>query len=253
MLRLNETRIGAVLREGFAVRASTSTRSSPHAQHGAGLLIGIECEVGVTGPGGDEVRGAAVVVPPHLLHSVACPGPMLGVLYDPEALPRVADFARGRGGAFALTGGLAGRVRAATQAHRAALARPEVLEGLAHEAARWLAEPTSRRRTDARVARVLEVLRDPDAAPHELVDNVGLSAPHLRALFVRDVGLPIRTFRLWRRLLLGVAALGRRDATEAAHLAGFADLAHFSRTCRRMLGYSPSALSSGLLGASSSR
>ncbi|MFY0564636.1 helix-turn-helix domain-containing protein [Archangium lansingense] len=65
--------------------------------------------------------------------------------------------------------------------------------------------------------------------------------------FVRDVGLPIRTFQLWRRLLVAVAASARLDATHAAHFAGFADLAHFSRTCRRMLGYSPTALNSGLL------
>ncbi|WP_433932169.1 helix-turn-helix domain-containing protein [Sorangium cellulosum] len=64
---------------------------------------------------------------------------------------------------------------------------------------------------------------------------------------MRDVGLPIRTFQLWRRLLVAVAALSRLDATGAAHAAGFADLAHFSRTCRRMLGYSPTELRSGLL------
>ncbi len=73
------------------------------------------------------------------------------------------------------------------------------------------------------------------------------SGGRARRRFVRDVGLPIRTFQLWRRLLVAVAASARLDATSAAHLAGFADLAHFSRTCRRMLGYSPTALRSGLL------
>jgi AraC-like DNA-binding protein len=52
-------------------------------------------------------------------------------------------------------------------------------------------------------------------------------------------------FGLWRRLLAAVEALARMDATRAAHAAGFADLAHFSRTCRRMLGYSPTELRDG--------
>ncbi|KYF58434.1 hypothetical protein BE04_11725 [Sorangium cellulosum] len=69
----------------------------------------------------------------------------------------------------------------------------------------------------------------------------------MQALFVRDVGVPIRTFQLWRRLLVALAAFARLDATGAAHAAGFADLAHFSRTCRRMLGYSPTELRTGLM------
>jgi AraC-like DNA-binding protein len=45
--------------------------------------------------------------------------------------------------------------------------------------------------------------------------------------------------------LAAVLAFDRTDATTAAHRAGFADLAHFSRTCRRMLGYSPTGLRDG--------
>ncbi|WP_437326528.1 helix-turn-helix domain-containing protein [Sorangium sp. So ce381] len=97
------------------------------------------------------------------------------------------------------------------------------------------------------MARVLEALRDPAADRRLAVSRAGISEAHLQALFVRDVGLPIRTFQLWRRLLVALGAFARLDATSAAHAAGFADLAHFSRTCRRMPGYSPSELRSGLM------
>ena len=36
------------------------------------------------------------------------------------------------------------------------------------------------------------------------------------------------------------------SSSTAAHAVGFADLAHFSRSCRRMLGYTPTALRRGL-------
>ena len=247
MERLNESRIGAVITDAFAVRASTTTASTPHAQHGGGLLVGLDGDVTVTEPGRASVSGRVVVVPPHQEHAVLSPGPTLGLLYDPELAPHVAGYSRLRGGAFPLEGRLADRLGAALTAHRASLSRPDVLAGLARECSDWLAREAPRREPDRRVAHVLEALRDPSADPRLAVTRTRLSPAHLRALFVRDVGLPIRTFQLWRRLLVAVAASARLDATSAAHFAGFADLAHFSRTCRRMLGYSPTALRSGLL------
>ncbi|HTN92756.1 MAG TPA: AraC family transcriptional regulator [Sorangium sp.] len=247
MGRLNESRIGAVIAEAFAVRASTAMVSTLHAEHGAAVLVGLDSEVTVTVPGGAAVRGRMVVVPPDAWHAAACPGPTLGLLYDPEVVPHVAGYARLRGGACPVGGGLLSRFDGAVAAHRASLSRPDVLDGLARELAGWLAKESPRRSPDGRVARVVEALRDPAADRRLAVARAGLSEAHLQALFVRDVGVPIRTFQLWRRLLVALVAFSRVDATRAAHGAGFADLAHFSRTCRRMLGYSPTELRDGLL------
>jgi AraC-like DNA-binding protein len=67
--------------------------------------------------------------------------------------------------------------------------------------------------------------------------RIPISRAHLRALFARDVGTQIPLYARWRRLLDALAAF-TGDATAA----GFADLAHFSRTYRQMLGYSPTTL-----------
>jgi hypothetical protein len=243
---LNESRIGTVLGgvvgDACAVRASLGTRSTPHAQHGAGVFVALEREVTVTGPG-VIARGRVVVIPPDWAHAAACDGPVIGALYDPERAPRIASLTRARGGAYALGGAAAARLVELAHAHRAALDRDDVLAGLGVELAR-AADGAPARRLDPRVARALEALRDP-AAPAPLPARV--SRAHLAALFARDVGTSMRRYALWRRLLAAIAAMtpARGDATSAAHAAGFADLAHFSRTCRALLGYSPTALRDG--------
>jgi AraC-like DNA-binding protein len=59
----------------------------------------------------------------------------------------------------------------------------------------------------------------------------------LRHLFVEQTGLAYKTYVLWLRLVraLQVYAEGR-NLTEAAHAAGFADSAHFSRAFKRNFG-----------------
>jgi len=56
-------------------------------------------------------------------------------------------------------------------------------------------------------------------------------------LFVSQVGLPVRRLVLWRRLRLAMAAiLAGSPVTDAAHAAGFADSAHFSRSLKKLFG-----------------
>lgn len=87
-------------------------------------------------------------------------------------------------------------------------------------------------------ARLGEAISLKDVTP-----GLGLSAGRLGHLFVEQTGLPFRTFLLWIRLRSAVAAMGSGSSlTEAAHAAGFADSAHFSRTFRRMFGVAPASL-----------
>lgn len=73
--------------------------------------------------------------------------------------------------------------------------------------------------------------------------SVALSPGRARHLFVEQTGLPFRTYLLWLRLMKAVAVYaGGGSLTEAAHQAGFADSAHFSRTFRRMFGLPAAAL-----------
>ncbi|HTI67058.1 MAG TPA: AraC family transcriptional regulator [Caulobacteraceae bacterium] len=77
----------------------------------------------------------------------------------------------------------------------------------------------------------------------EAARNVGLSVDRMSHLFVEQTGLPFRTYLLWLRMTKAVEVYAAgASLTEAAHEAGFADSAHFSRTFRRMFGVAAAAL-----------
>ena len=70
-----------------------------------------------------------------------------------------------------------------------------------------------------------------------------LSESRFSHLFAAEVGLPFRTYLLWRRLMLAVERIAAGSSlTVAAHEAGFADSAHFSRTFHRMFGVPAASL-----------
>ena len=236
----------SVVGDGLGVTVADQFASSPHAHHGTALVVGVDGDVDVTVElGGTACSGRVVVVPPDVEHVIRSEGPVVGILYDAEANARVTTFARDVG-LRVLGGAVRDRIVGTFSAHRAALFDGSVLDACAREVAREMAGPAPRR--DRRVGRVLEAIDAGESDHATLVGQSGLSEAHLQALVVRDVGLPMRAYRLWRRTLAGTLALRLGDVTSAAHAAGFADLAHFSRSCRRTLGLRPSAMRVALTG-----
>jgi AraC-like DNA-binding protein len=70
-----------------------------------------------------------------------------------------------------------------------------------------------------------------------------LSPSRFRHLFVEETGMALRPYILWRRLLhVWELLMVGESLSTAAHLAGFADAAHLTRTSKRMLGMPPSLL-----------
>jgi AraC-like DNA-binding protein len=94
------------------------------------------------------------------------------------------------------------------------------------------------------VDRLLALLADdPDAPLAVLAGAVGLSASRVTHLFRDQVGISLRSYRRWVRLLLAADAVrGGASLTDAAHGAGFADVAHLHRTFRDQFGLRPGPL-----------
>lgn len=87
-------------------------------------------------------------------------------------------------------------------------------------------------------------LQEPDALSlNALAAVADLSPSRLMHAFTDSMGIALRPYLLWLRLQLACGGLVRgASATEAALQAGFADAAHLSRTCRRMLGTTPTTI-----------
>ena len=93
---------------------------------------------------------------------------------------------------------------------------------------------------DSRIERALtalDTLLAGKVSATALARDAHLSLSQLERLFTSHVGLPVRRLVLWRRLRLALALiLAGSNVTQAAHGAGFADSAHFSRTMKRIFG-----------------
>ncbi|MEY8174683.1 AraC family transcriptional regulator [Burkholderia multivorans] len=94
------------------------------------------------------------------------------------------------------------------------------------------------------LSHVRKHLQEPDMLSLQSLAVVAdLSPSRLMHVFTATMGIALRPYLLWLRLQLACGELMRgASATEAALQAGFADAAHLSRTCRRMLGATPTAI-----------
>jgi AraC-like DNA-binding protein len=102
---------------------------------------------------------------------------------------------------------------------------------------------------DPRIIAALETLKDDDnldASAQELADRARLSFHRFLHLFSNEVGVPLRTFRSWKRARAWLKHV-TEDAslTEIAHRIGYPDSAHFSRSVRQVFGLQPKDVIAG--------
>lgn len=73
----------------------------------------------------------------------------------------------------------------------------------------------------------------------QVASQLALSESRFLHLFSEELGIAWRPYLLWRRMICAIQAMiNNTSATEAAHLAGFSDSAHLSRTFRNTFGMS---------------
>ncbi|MCR6033344.1 helix-turn-helix domain-containing protein [Nocardioides sp. zg-579] len=99
---------------------------------------------------------------------------------------------------------------------------------------------------DPRIRAVLDHLRavpTPPPTVEDLCRISHLSESRLQHVFREQVGVPIRRYLLWHRYMVAMRHLSAgASATDAAHAAGFADSAHFTRTARTVNGFTPTKM-----------
>ncbi len=196
-----------------------------------------------------EVGGDAAAVAADVFHSFEAEGLIALLFIEPESRTgcAISENLFSDREAATLPSGIAGDIgaRIAT-AYHAQVRNDETLVALGNALLARMAGNTIACSPDLRVRKVIAWAAGRLETPIRLADAArvgGLSAGRLRHLFVEQTGLPLRTYLLWMRLTRGIQLLAEgQSLTHAAHRAGFADSAHFSRTFRRMFGIAPTNL-----------
>ena len=100
--------------------------------------------------------------------------------------------------------------------------------------------------SDERILRATAYIQQHLSEPltlEQVASEVFLSPSRFRHLFVEQTGLALRPYILWRRFLrVWELLMAGESLSSAAHMAGFADAAHLTRTSRRMFGFPPSMM-----------
>jgi AraC-like DNA-binding protein len=97
---------------------------------------------------------------------------------------------------------------------------------------------------DDRAQLLMRTLWDkPRCSLGDLANVLNLSYHRASHVFVETVGIPVRTYQLWQKLYRASAPLqAGKSLTEAAHIAGFSDSAHYSRAFQTAYGRSPTEM-----------
>ena len=212
-----------------------------HAHHAIQITLCLSGALSLIGRDG-RVEAQTIAVAPDAPHRIVAHGMLLFLFVEPESRAGRALCAR----LFAQ-----GDVVALDAAHLFALAAPlretfsaglptAALLATGQALLETLVPGGEGAAPDPRLPPILAHLGDhPDDTLVRAAAATGLflSPSRLRHLFVEQTGLPFKTYMVWLRLVraLQVYAQGQ-SLTEAAHAAGFADSAHFSRVFRRTFG-----------------
>ncbi|HEV2538961.1 MAG TPA: helix-turn-helix domain-containing protein [Frateuria sp.] len=224
--------------------------AQPHSHHAIQITLASRQPVRIRGTaeGAWHETMAAIVMPdrPHLFDG--CGHPVAMVFVEPETLAGRALLARhGQRDLSLLDDDGLAQGAAALHAVFEAKGADAALVGAAQRVVEHLASiPAAHDAVDPRITVVLERIRERPEASLTLAQAAALahlSPGRFRHLFVAQTGISFRAYLLWARVGLAMAR-GMADVswTEAAQLAGFADSAHLSRTCRRMFGIAPTML-----------
>lgn len=233
--------------DGFVLFLGRLSDTSPHAHYALQVALGLGAPFSLTSAHATREYEAALV-PSNVEHQLSVPSEGVALLYiDPTT--REGDV---------ITAQLPSREVHSVDADLAdvtAHARGMFVHGATPRAADdlrvavlgcLLPGSLSSTAIDARVHRAVELLGTSDADEWDttrLAKEVALSPDRLRHLFRDQVGIPIRSYKLWSRLRRAAALLATgTSVTEIAHASGFADSAHLSRTFRQMFGVAPSEL-----------
>lgn len=218
-----------VFGEGTAAYRGPSADNTSHAHVAIQLVLAENGMATVVAADGMEFIGAAILIRPLVEHALSSRGDVTLLYVEPQSTL-----------AFRLTG-------LAPTADICVVEAGVVPECSASEPLdQWLVRLTRQspqeRTIDSRLESALAHLsHEPgNSSIRESALRCGLSESRLRVLARAQLGLPLSTWLVWRKLERAARAIGDGESLSMAAIAGgFADQAHLARAMRRMFGITP--------------
>lgn len=235
----------AMLRDRSAFWTSPVT-AKMHALRSLKLTIPLDGALLLRVPGQDAPQRITrpVLVAPLVTQELGCEGHSLSLFASPDSLPARRLIAHMRAPICVLEPAEADAILAISQPLRdpcdsadlIGAWADELIEALTPDHA--LAPPW-----DPRISLAMTHLRSAGGAQVPLAEvaaAVNMSPSRLAHVWKAQVGMPIRAWVLYERLLTTMArALAGDTLSAAAHHAGFSDQPHFNRTAMQMIGRRP--------------
>jgi AraC-like DNA-binding protein len=235
---------GALLWPAAMIVWGPGYAASGHAHHCVQLVLALHGNLRVRANGARWVRCGAVLVRPDANHEVEARDTRVLIAFvEPESDLGSALAERLKQDIMPISRREVARWRAALGSGTR-LTRSRVEMWVRRDLLHGRKAP----RIHPAVRRALRSVREQLGSPELLsLTNLAaiakLSRSRFMHAFTESVGVPLRPYILWLRLQRASGLLMSGVAiTEAAHSAGFSDAAHLTRTCRRMLGTTPSEL-----------
>lgn len=231
---------------GRVMFATNSMQTDFHSHYAATLAVSLKDNIHIeTEKGREEYRVA--LVGPNTYHKTVSPGvEMIALLIDPETYEysSISDFAK------------VGEVKKLEITPFLHLIERlwELYYGKLNDMEAWELHLDLLRSVypfqklekvmDERIVQIAKMIRKemPDSIRmKEIGKNFSVSEDRLIRLFKENLGIPMRRYLLWVRILEAAKLLKEgKSLTEAAHSAGFSDSAHFTRTFKENFGFVPS-------------
>jgi AraC family transcriptional regulator len=214
--------------------------SAQHRHHAAQIAFGLDGPVIFESPHTGVHRADMLLISPNTPHAHPAFGPLAFLYLWPESSEWINFPGRENGGVVPLPFNLQLRSIARSAAVGEAVAAQSLVD---HLIGKSVSNALS---DDALVSRAVALINRSLYGPITLAavaKAMHRSPSRLAHRFSAATGLPLRRYVLWCRLRAATAAAMRgASLTEAAHIAGFADSAHLSRTFRATFGVTPSLL-----------
>ena len=198
------------------------------------IIIGLDQDIHVLDEEGQEYSGRVVLIKPLVKSNVQCEDYYTHLFLSPT-LSLTADLTT-------LTGDAGIHILQDTNRlpFDISASRDDIIAGLNR------LDEMSIEKLDSRLLAVLDDLNQNLENPSILdaAKRSGLSRSRVRTLAREQMGIPLSTWVMWRKLVKANKALSHGANLSDAALAGhFSDQAHFSRTMKRMFGVTPTQAS----------